>query len=81
MSHTPHELHEEFPESHEALHRLKMENHHFARLAEQYHTLNRAIHRAEAHVEPMDDATLETMKKQRLALKDQIAGMLAADAA
>jgi uncharacterized protein YdcH (DUF465 family) len=78
MSHTPHELHEEFPEHHDAIHALKVSDAHFARLADAYHDLNRAIHRAETDVEPTDDAHLETMKKRRLALKDEIAGMLAA---
>lgn len=78
MSHTPHELAEEFPDKIGAMHALKMENAHFARLAERYHEVNRAIHRAEAQVEPMEDEALETLKKQRLMLKDEIAEMLAA---
>jgi uncharacterized protein YdcH (DUF465 family) len=55
-----------------------MSNAHFARLADRYHDVNRAIHRAEAEVEPMSDDALEEMKKQRLHLKDEIAGMLRA---
>lgn len=77
MSHVAHELHEEFPEQAEAIHALKTQNHHFARLAEEYHTLNRAIHRMETNVEPADDATIEDLKKKRLLLKDEIAGFLA----
>lgn len=76
MSHVAHELHEEFPEKAEAIHALKASNAHFARIAEEYHTLNRAIHRMETNVEPVDDATLEDAKKKRLALKDEIAGFL-----
>ncbi|HEY8580904.1 MAG TPA: YdcH family protein [Beijerinckiaceae bacterium] len=76
MSHVPHELHEEFPEARERLHALKADDAHFARLAERYHEVNRAIHRAEAEVEPMSDDALEGLKKQRLALKDEIAGRL-----
>lgn len=78
MSHVPHELHEEFPEARERLHALKLGDAHFARIAERYHEVNRAIHRAEAEVEPTSDDTLEEMKKQRLALKDEIAGLLSA---
>lgn len=77
MSHTPHELHEEFPEDAEAIHALKTSNAHFARLAEEYHALNRSIHRMESNVEPVDDTTIEEMKKRRLSLKDEIARMLA----
>ena len=77
MSHVAHELHEEFPEQAEAIHVLKTENAHFARIAEDYHTLNRAIHRMETNVEPADDETIEDLKRKRLALKDEIAGFLA----
>lgn len=78
MSHTPHELAAEFPEHAAALHRLKTENNHFARLADDYHEVNRAIHRAEANIEPVDDSTMETWRKQRMRLKDQIYAMLQA---
>ncbi|WP_442756015.1 YdcH family protein [Methylocystis sp. JAN1] len=77
MSHVAHELHEEFPEFAEAIHNLKAGNARFARIAEEYHTLNRAIHRMEANIEPADDATIEDLKKKRLSLKDEIAGFLA----
>lgn len=76
MTHVPHELHEEFPEETATLHRLKVENAHFARLAEEYHTLNREIHRIESQVEAASDERTETLRKQRLILKDAIAGML-----
>ena len=77
MTHTPHELHEEFPEHADKLHELKVNNHHFTKLADEYHALNRTIHRAETDVEPMDDFHLEELKKKRLMLKDEIAGLLA----
>jgi uncharacterized protein YdcH (DUF465 family) len=76
MSHVAHELHEEFPEKSETIRRLKGDNAHFARIAEHYHELNRAIHRMETDVEPVADETLEEMKKQRLSLKDEIAQFL-----
>ncbi|MHC5654274.1 YdcH family protein [Stappia sp. ICDLI1TA098] len=78
MSHVPHELHEEFPDQTEALHSLKLGNAHFARLADEYHEVNREVHRAETDVSPVSDEALEEMKKKRLALKDQIAALLAA---
>ena len=78
MSHVAHELHEEFPEKAAAIHSLKSTNAHFARLAEEYHTLNRTLHRMETEVEPADDATMETLKKKRLQLKDEISQILAA---
>ncbi len=38
--------------------------------------MNRAIHRAETDVEPVGDAHMENMRKQRMVLKDEIYGML-----
>jgi len=76
MSHTPHELAEEFPKKIEAMHRLKLDDTHFAKLFDEYHAINAAIHRAETNVEPTDDLTLQTMRKERLLLKDEIWGML-----
>ena len=80
MSHVPHELHEEFPDAADALHTLKTTDAHFARLAEEYHTVNREVHRIETDVTPASDEVLEDLKKKRLHLKDQIAAMLAAAA-
>ncbi len=76
MSHTPHELHEEFPEFSEKLTELKTSDAHFAKLAEEYHELNRAVHRAETDVEPTDDLHMSEMRKQRALLKDQIYAIL-----
>lgn len=78
MSNTPHELAEEFPDHIDAMHRLKAENAHFAKLSEEYHEVNRAVHRAETDVEPTDDTHMEDMRKRRLALKDEIYAILTA---
>lgn len=78
MTHVPHELSDEFPEAGEALHRLKQENAHFAHLAEQYHEVNREIHRIETEVEAASDERAEELKRRRLELKDQIAEILRA---
>ncbi len=76
MTHTPHELAEEFPEFAERIRDLKASNAHFARLAEAYHTLNREIHRAEANIEPTDETHETELRKKRMALKDEIFSML-----
>ncbi|MGB7335340.1 MAG: YdcH family protein [Salaquimonas sp.] len=76
MSHTPHELAEEFPTHVEKLHELKISNAHFGKLFDEYHEINRAVHRAETNVEPTDDLNMEVMRKKRMALKDEIYGML-----
>ncbi|MFN4170047.1 MAG: YdcH family protein [Pannonibacter phragmitetus] len=78
MSHVAHELHEEFPQAAEALHALKLSNAHFAKLADEYHEVNREIHRIETGIAPASDEATEDLKKKRLHLKDQIAAMLAA---
>lgn len=72
MSHTPHELAEEFPELADQMAAMRQSDAHFAKLSDEYHTLNRALHRAETDVEPTSDDHMVDMRKQRMALKDQI---------
>lgn len=76
MSHTPHDLHEEFPAAAERIHALRVASAHFARLVEEYHELNRQVHRAESGVEPVDQFTEVEMRKKRAFLKDEIWRML-----
>ncbi|WP_298563734.1 YdcH family protein [uncultured Aliiroseovarius sp.] len=78
MSHTPHELSEEFPEYADKMSEMKQSDAHFAKLADEYHEVNRAIHRAETNVEPTDQFNEEDMRKKRAALKDEIYRMLSA---
>ena len=78
MSHTPHELRDEFPDAHDILHDLKIGNAHFATLADRYHDVNREIHRIEVEVEAASDARAEDLKKERLTLFDEIAQMVSA---
>lgn len=77
MSNTPHELAAEFPNDHALLHDLKLTNAHFVTLADRYHAVNGEIHRIEAGVENTSDEYAETLKKQRLALIDEIAAIIA----
>ncbi len=77
MSHTPNDLRQEFPEAVDVLHQLKVRDAHFATLAERYHDLNREIHRIESDLEPASDARAEALKKQRLALLDDISAIVA----
>ncbi|WP_438991253.1 YdcH family protein [Lentibacter sp.] len=78
MSNTPHELHAEFPEFGAKISEMKAANAHFAKLAEEYHEVNRAVHRAETNVAPTDQFNEETLRKTRAALKDEIYKMLSA---
>ena len=76
MSHVPHELAEEFPDRVDQMHALKGKDAHFVFLSEKYHTINRAVHRAETNVEPTSDDHLVDMRKERMRLKDEIYGYL-----
>ncbi len=78
MSNTPHELHEEFPEHAAKMTALKESDAHFAKLFEEYHEVNRQVHRAETRVEPMDQFHEEELRKRRAALKDELYRMLSA---
>ncbi len=76
MSHTPHELAEEFPDKLDVMSQLKQTDAHFARLADEYHEVNRTVHRAETNVEPMEELAEVELRKKRAALKDEIWAIL-----
>jgi uncharacterized protein YdcH (DUF465 family) len=78
MSNTPHELAAEFPEHIAKISDLKQTDAHFARLADEYHEINRAVHRAETNVEPMESLAEAEMRKKRAALKDELYRLLSA---
>jgi uncharacterized protein YdcH (DUF465 family) len=71
-----HDLIHEFPEHRDRIHELKMGNHHFARLFDQYHDVDHEVHRIENGVENTSDEYLEQKKKERLHLKDQLFSMI-----
>jgi uncharacterized protein YdcH (DUF465 family) len=74
-----HPLVREFPEHKDAIHRLKVEDLRFHQLMEEYEELDKQIFRIEDGSEPTEDAVVENLKKQRLALKDEIFQMLNAN--
>lgn len=75
------DLAHEFPQHKETMHTLKATDAHFKRLFDEYDVLSKELHRIAVEVETPDDAYVESCKKKRLALKDEIAGMLAKAAA
>lgn len=81
MSHVPHDLADEFPDQADAIHARKLSDAHFARLTEEYHEVNRAIHRLETRVEAASDERETALRRERLRLKDEIARMLEQKAA
>ncbi|MFZ6800560.1 YdcH family protein [Undibacterium sp. Di24W] len=76
-----HPLALEFPEFKDTIHTLKMANAHFAKLFDEYTDTDKAINRAENGVEHLADAALETLKKVRIHLKDQLFQILQSNAA
>ncbi|MBC3873983.1 YdcH family protein [Undibacterium flavidum] len=76
-----HPLALEFPEFKETIHTLKLANAHFAKLFDEYTDTDKAINRAENGVEHLADAALETLKKVRISLKDQLFQLLQTHAA
>ena len=78
MSHTPHELAQEFPELSDKMQELKQSDAHFARLCDEYHAINRKVHRAETNVEPLEELAEVQVRKERAALKDEIYKLLMA---
>jgi uncharacterized protein YdcH (DUF465 family) len=78
MSNTPHDLYEDFPDKADVIHALKAKDAHFARLVEEYHAVNRAVHRAEIRVEVLSSEHETELRQKRMRLKDQIWKLIAA---
>lgn len=78
MSHTPHELQEEFPEHAGKITELKQNNAHFSRLMDEYHEINRRVYRAETNIDPVGPLAEVEMRKKRGMLKDELYQMLTA---
>lgn len=74
--HTPNELTKIFVRDRELVTRLKQTDAHYARLADEYHAVNRQVHRIECETEAASDERTETLKKQRLALLDEITAII-----
>jgi uncharacterized protein YdcH (DUF465 family) len=67
-----HDLLHELPEHKEAIHELKMNNAHFAKLFEEYHATDKEVHRIEENIETPSDNYTHEQKIKRLALKDAL---------
>jgi len=60
----------------EEIHALKQENAHFARIFEKHNALDNQIEHVENGDTPMTDMELETLKKEKLLLKDEAYKMI-----
>ena len=73
-----HDLHSDFPNLVEEIHALKVANHHFSRLFDEYHHVTKEVERLEEEDIPVDDFTIEDLKKKRVRLKDDLYHMIVA---
>jgi uncharacterized protein YdcH (DUF465 family) len=76
MSHVPHEIAEMFPRDGDKLKQLADGDRRIAKLMERYHELSGEIRMAEENVNPTDDTMMESMKRQRLAILDDLRAAL-----
>ena len=65
-----------FPEFRELITQLKTSDHHFSRLFDKHNELDQQIKNKEAHIEPGSQLEIEQLKKEKLALKDQLYTLL-----
>lgn len=73
-----HDLLHEFPDLEAKIAGLRDQNPEFARLMDDYDTLDARVRQLEELGTPVADETIEDLKKQRLHLKDQLYDMLRA---
>lgn len=74
-----HDLHSEFPERDEQIHRLKTTDPDFRDLFDQYDEVDTEIHRIEMGNEVVIDEYLDELRRRRLYLKDSLYNMMLED--
>lgn len=67
-----HSLLKEFPEQAEKIHELKISDHHFRKLFDEYHEVDHHIHRIEVEAEVTTDEHLNELRLKRVHLKDTL---------
>jgi len=73
-----HELHHEFPEFLDVMQVLRSSDSNFSQMFDEYHHLTSEVERLEEEDVPVDDFTIEAMKKVRVKLKDKMYKLLVA---
>jgi len=72
-----HHLATEFPEHKDRIHELKIgDNARFKKLYSEYNDVDNNIYRIEEGIENTEDAYLETLKRKRLSLKDELLSII-----
>ena len=61
-----------FPEYRDLITQLKGHDAHFTRLFDKHNEMDQVIKKKEAHIEPGTQIEIEQLKKEKLALKDEI---------
>jgi len=65
-----------FPEFRDKITELKTSDHHFTRLFDQHNALDQKIKNMEASITPATHEEIETLKKEKLAIKDHLYAIL-----
>ena len=73
-----HSLAQDLPEYREAIHDLKMNSAHFARILREYEELDKKIVRTEQGLEHIPDLELDALKLKRVQIKDDLVRQLQA---
>ncbi len=73
-----HDLHHEFPEYNDKINELKIGNHYFRKLFDEYHELTKDIEAMENETTPASTTSEEELKLRRVQLKDELFSMLQA---
>lgn len=73
-----HSLLHEFPEHAEKIHELKVSNHHFRKLFDEYHEVDHNIHSIESGAEVTSDEELDKKRTHRVYLKDELYKIISA---
>ncbi len=71
-----HDLFHEFPEYRDRIAEIKTADPRFSALYDEYHAVNSEVERIELQIETPSDLYTESLKKQRLHLKDEIYAIL-----
>jgi len=65
-----------FPEYRDLITQLKTTDRHFLTLFDRHNELDQKIQNMESHIEPSSPIEVEVLKKEKLALKDELYGLL-----
>jgi uncharacterized protein YdcH (DUF465 family) len=61
-----------FPEYRDLISQLKTSDHHFSRLFEQHNALDQKVKNIESRIEAGTPSDIDSLKKEKLQLKDQL---------